>query len=79
MGCGSSKEEIINSMGQYGKPIGMARKGATKMEAQRPEQTGASAKTMSKPMKGIKRGSTSPRAHALHTVRDSINAGRVAK
>ena len=28
-------KEVINPMGQHGKPIGMARKGTTEMEAQR--------------------------------------------
>ena len=38
-------------MGQHGKLIGMARKGATKIEAQQARWAGASAKTMSRPTK----------------------------
>ena len=66
MGCGSPKEEVINPMGKHGKPIGMARKGAIEMESQRAGQARASAKTMSKPTKGIKGGSTSPSPHSSH-------------
>ena len=61
-------KEVINPMGQHGKPIGMARKGTTEMEAQQAGQAGVSTKTMSRPMKGIKGGGASPRAHALHTI-----------
>ena len=63
-------KEVINPMGQHGKPIGMARKGATEMEAQRARRVGVSTKTMSRPTKGIKGGGASPRAHAFHTIRD---------
>ena len=54
MGHESPREEVTNPMGQHGKPIGMARKGATKIEAHRAGRAGASAKTMSKPTKGQK-------------------------
>lgn len=58
---------VINSMGQHGKPVGMARKGTIEMEAQRAGQARASAKTMSRPTKG---GSVSPRTHTLYNVRE---------
>ena len=70
MGHGSSKEKVTSPMGQQGKPIGMARKGAIEMEAQRVGLAGASTKTMSRPTKGIKGGGASPRAHAFLTVGD---------
>ena len=54
MGYESPKEEIINPMGQHGKLIGMARKGATKIEAQQARWAGASVKTMSRPTQGQK-------------------------
>ena len=52
MGHKSPRGEVTNPMGQHGKPIGMARKGATEMEAQQAGREGASAKTMSRPMTG---------------------------
>ena len=70
MGHGSPTEKVISPMGQHGKPIGMARKGATKMEAQRVGPIRASTKTMSRPTKGIKGGGASRRAHAFLTVGD---------
>ena len=70
MGHGSPKEKVTSPMGQQGKPIGMARKGAIEMEAQRVGLAGASTKTMSRPTKGIKGGGASPRAHAFLTVGD---------
>ena len=50
-----------------------------KKRSNRMRQYKASAKTMSKPTKGIKGGSTSPRAHVLHTIRDSMNPGHATK
>ena len=54
MGREIPRKEVTNPMGQHGKPIGMARKRATEIEAQQAGRAGAFSKTMSKPMKGQK-------------------------